>query len=192
MAFFGPISSIFDFATFAVMLLIFKAGPELFRTGWFVESLATQSLVVFLIRTRRVPFFHSRAGIPLTLATIAVVLVGALLPFTPLAHFLGFTPLPPLFFAILVLMIAIYLALIEIGKRMFFGAGRRRSERRQKSRRTMNRSGRDPRVGPMSGAKSRVRCVASSTVRTMHEAGARRRRHRAFRVPEKPLTPRQR
>jgi Mg2+-importing ATPase len=123
MAFFGPISSIFDFATFAVMLLIFKAGPELFRTGWFVESLATQSLVVFLIRTRRVPFFRSRASTPLTLTTIAVVVAGALLPFTPLAHFLGFTPPPPLFFAILVAMIATYLALIEIGKRLFFGAG---------------------------------------------------------------------
>jgi Mg2+-importing ATPase len=123
MAFFGPISSIFDFATFAVMLLIFKAGPELFRTGWFVESLATQSLVVFLIRTRRVPFFRSRASTALTFTTIAVVLAGALLPFTPLTHFLGFTPLPPLFFAILVAMIAIYLALIEMGKRLFFGAG---------------------------------------------------------------------
>jgi Mg2+-importing ATPase len=123
MAFFGPISSIFDFATFAVMLLIFKAGPELFRTGWFVESLATQSLVVFLIRTRRVPFFRSRASTPLTLTTIAVVLAGALLPYTPVANFLGFTPLPPLFFAILVAMIAMYLALIEMGKRLFFGAG---------------------------------------------------------------------
>lgn len=123
MAFFGPISSIFDFATFAVMLLVFKAGPDLFRTGWFVESLATQSLVVFLIRTRRVPFFRSRASTPLALTTIAVVLVGALLPYTPLANFLGFTALPPLFFAILVAMIVTYLALIEIGKRLFFGAG---------------------------------------------------------------------
>ena len=123
MAFFGPISSIFDFATFAVMLLIFKAGPELFRTGWFVESLATQSLVVFLIRTRRVPFFRSRASTPLTLTTIAVVLAGALLPYTPFANFLGFTALPPLFFVILVAMIVTYLALIEIGKRLFFGAG---------------------------------------------------------------------
>ena len=123
MAFFGPISSIFDFATFAVMLLIFKAGPDLFRTGWFVESLATQSLVVFLIRTRRVPFFHSRASTSLTLTTVAIVLVGALLPYTPLANFLGFTALPPLFFAILVAMIITYLALIELGKRLFFGAG---------------------------------------------------------------------
>jgi Mg2+-importing ATPase len=123
MAFFGPISSIFDFATFAVMLLVFKAGPDLFRTGWFVESLATQSLVVFLIRTHRVPFFHSRASTPLAFTTITVVLAGALLPYTPLANFLGFTALPPLFFAILVAMIVTYLVLIEIGKRLFFGAG---------------------------------------------------------------------
>ncbi len=122
MAFFGPISSIFDFATFAVMLLVFKAGPDLFRTGWFVESLATQSLVVFLIRTHRVPFFHSRASTPLAFTTITVVLAGALLPYTPLANFLGFTALPPLFFAILVAMIVTYLVLIEIGKRLFFGA----------------------------------------------------------------------
>jgi Mg2+-importing ATPase len=121
MAFFGPISSLFDFATFAVMLWVFKAGPDLFRTGWFVESLATQSLVVFLIRTRRVPFFHSRASTALTLTTFAIVLVGALLPFTPLAAFLGFTPLPPLFFVILIGMTATYLALIEIAKLRFFG-----------------------------------------------------------------------
>ena len=121
MALFGVISSVFDFATFAVLLLFFRAGPDLFRTGWFVESLATQALVVFLIRTHRVPFFRSRASTPLALTTIAVVLVGALLPFMPVAHFLGFTPLPPLFFGILVAMVATYLVLIETGKRIFFG-----------------------------------------------------------------------
>ena len=132
MAFFGPISSIFDFATFAVMLLVFKAGPDLFRTGWFVESLATQSLVVFLIRTHRVPFFHSRASTPLAFTTITVVLAGALLPYTPLANFLGFTALPPLFFAILAGDgIVTYLVLIEIGKRLFSGPALPRSEQRR-------------------------------------------------------------
>jgi Mg2+-importing ATPase len=121
MAFFGPISSIFDFLTFGVMLFVFKAGPGLFRTGWFVESLATQSLVVFLIRTRRIPFLRSRPSRPLTATTIGMVVLGALLPFTPLAHALGFVPLPPLFFAILMLMIATYLGFIELGKRIFFG-----------------------------------------------------------------------
>jgi P-type Mg2+ transporter len=121
MMFFGPISSIFDFMTFGVMLWIFHAGPSLFRTGWFVESLATQSLVVFLIRTRRVPFFRSRPSTLLLLTTLGVVAVGAILPFTPVAGTLGFTPLPPLFFGILVAMIATYLGLIELGKMLFFG-----------------------------------------------------------------------
>ncbi len=121
MMFFGPISSIFDFMTFGVMLWIFHAGPSLFRTGWFVESLATQSLVVFLIRTRRVPFFRSRPSKALVATTLAIVAVGAVLPFTPLSSILGFTPLPPLFFGVLVAMIAAYLALIELGKLLFFG-----------------------------------------------------------------------
>lgn len=120
MLFFGPISSVFDFATFGVMLFVFHAGHALFRTGWFVESLSTQSLVVFLIRTRRVPFFRSRPSTPLIVTTIAVVLAGAALPFTKLGAFLGFTALPPAFFAILVLMIAAYLVLIELGKLVFF------------------------------------------------------------------------
>ena len=91
---FGPLSSVFDFVTFAVMLWIFHAGAAEFRSGWFVESLATQTLVIFAIRTRRVPFFRSHPSLPLTLAALGVVAVGALLPATPLAHTLGFSPLP--------------------------------------------------------------------------------------------------
>ena len=117
---FGPISSIFDFLTFWVMLSIFHAGQELFHTGWFVESLSTQSLVIFLIRTRRIPFFASHASWQLTLTTLAVVAIGIALPFTPLAHPLGFVPLPPLFFAVLGLMIAAYLGLIELAKWFFY------------------------------------------------------------------------
>jgi len=120
MLFFGPISSIFDFITFGVMLWGFHAGPALFRSGWFVESLATQTLVIFAIRTRRIPFFRSRPSMPLLLAALAVVLVGAALPFTPLAHLLGFRPLPGLFFLALTLMVVSYLALIELGKRWFY------------------------------------------------------------------------
>jgi Mg2+-importing ATPase len=82
MLFFGPISSVFDFITFGVMLWVFHAGPALFRSGWFVESLATQTLVIFAIRTRRIPFFRSRPSLPLTLAALAVVTVGTVLPFT--------------------------------------------------------------------------------------------------------------
>ncbi|MFI9592749.1 magnesium-translocating P-type ATPase [Nonomuraea sp. NPDC052265] len=122
MLFFGPISSLFDFATFAVMLGVFHAGPPLFRTGWFVESLATQVLVVFAIRTRRVPFFRSRPSVPLLMAALGVVALGAVLPATPLAAVLGFQPLPGPFFLALGLMVAAYLALIELGKRRFYRA----------------------------------------------------------------------
>jgi P-type Mg2+ transporter len=127
MIFFGPISSLFDFVTFGVMLWVFHAGPALFRSGWFVESLATQTLVIFAIRTRRIPFFRSRPSMPLLLAALAVVAVGAVLPFTPLAHLLGFQPLPGLFFLALAGMVVSYLALIELGKRWFYRAYRARA-----------------------------------------------------------------
>jgi Mg2+-importing ATPase len=126
MLFFGPISSLFDFLTFWVMLHVFHAGPALFRTGWFVESLATQTLVIFAIRTRRIPFLRSRPSWPLVSAVGAVVLVGGLLPFSPLSRLLGFQPLPIGFFAALAVMVVGYLVLIEVAKRVFFAnpAGR--------------------------------------------------------------------
>jgi P-type Mg2+ transporter len=120
MAVFGPISSIYDFLTFAVMLLVFHADATLFRSGWFVESLATQSLVIFVIRTRRIPFFRSRPSRPLLIATISCASVGVALPYSPLASLLGFRALPPGFLAILVVMVVTYLALVETGKRLFF------------------------------------------------------------------------
>jgi Mg2+-importing ATPase len=122
MIFFGPLSSVFDFATFAVLLWVLHSGPAQFRAGWFVESLATQTLVIFAIRTRRVPFFRSHPSLPLTLAALGVVLVGALLPATPLARTFGFSPLPGAFFAVLAGMVLVYLALIELGKRIFYRA----------------------------------------------------------------------
>jgi P-type Mg2+ transporter len=120
MLFFGPLSSIFDFATFGIMLGVFHAGPALFRSGWFVESLATQTLVIFVIRTRRIPFFRSRPSVPMLLAALAVVATGAVLPFTPLGHLLGFRPLPGLFFLALAGIVICYLVLIEIGKYWFY------------------------------------------------------------------------
>jgi Mg2+-importing ATPase len=135
MIFFGPLSSVFDFLTFAVMLWVFHSGPAQFRSGWFVESLATQTLVIFAIRTRRIPFFRSHASLPLALCALGVVAVGALLPATPLAHTLGFRPLPVGFFAALVVMVVGYLALIEIGKRIFYGAAAVRSPGVQRSSR---------------------------------------------------------
>jgi Mg2+-importing ATPase len=121
MLFFGPISSIFDFATFGIMLGVFHAGPALFRSGWFVESLATQTLVIFAIRTRRIPFFRSTPpSMQLLLAALGVVTIGAVLPFTPLAHLLGFQPLPGAFFLALAGLVIAYLALIELGKYLFY------------------------------------------------------------------------
>ena len=117
---FGPISSLFDFLTFGMMLWIFHAGESLFQTGWFVESLSTQTLIIFVIRTRRTPFFRSRPSLPLAITSLACVLVGAAIPFTPLGHLLGFTPLPPLFFAALAGMVAIYLVLVETAKTYFY------------------------------------------------------------------------
>jgi Mg2+-importing ATPase len=120
MLFFGPISSVFDFATFAVMLRVFDAGPALFRSGWFVESLATQTLVIFVIRTRKVPFVRSVPSVPLLLAALGVVTLGAVLPASPVAADLGFARLPATFFLTLVAMVAGYLALIELAKSWFF------------------------------------------------------------------------
>jgi Mg2+-importing ATPase len=121
MIFFGPISSVFDFLTFGVMLFVFHARGSLFQTAWFTESLATQSLVIFAIRTRRSPFFRSRPGVALTVGTVGSVTVGLVLPFTPLGAWFGFTPLPLGFLAILAVMVVIYLALVELGKSFFFG-----------------------------------------------------------------------
>jgi P-type Mg2+ transporter len=120
MLFFGPISSLFDFATFGVMLWAFHAHAPLFRSGWFVESLATQSLVVFAIRTRRVPFLRSRPSRPLVASTLVAVGVGVAIPFSPLADRLGFTTLPASFVGAVAAMIAVYLVLIELGKRWFY------------------------------------------------------------------------
>jgi Mg2+-importing ATPase len=120
MVFFGPISSLFDFMTFAIMLNVFHAGPALFRTGWFVESIATQTLVIFVIRTRRVPFFKSRPSTLMLVLSLSVVVIGCALPFTPWAHYLGFTSLPAGYFATLIAMIVAYITLVELGKLEFY------------------------------------------------------------------------
>ena len=119
---FGPASSLFDFVTFALMLGVFHAGPGTFRSGWFVESICTQTLVIFVIRTRRVPFFRSRPSRPLLIASLATATIGAVLPVSPLARLLGFGRLSPLFYLALVFMVACYLTLAELVKRFFFRA----------------------------------------------------------------------
>jgi P-type Mg2+ transporter len=115
MLYIGPISSIFDFLTFYVLLKVFAASEQLFHTGWFVESLATQTLVVFVIRTAGNPF-KSRPSLALSLTVLAVVLFAIVLPFTPLADVLGFAPLPVYYYVFLSGMTVIYLGLVEFVK----------------------------------------------------------------------------
>jgi Mg2+-importing ATPase len=119
MAFFGPISSVFDFLTFGIMLWVFHAGASLFQTGWFVESLCTQTLVIFVIRTRRVPFLRSRPSRPLLLTTLACAATAVALPFTPVRTPLGFTALPLQFLGMVAGLVVVYLALVEAGKTVF-------------------------------------------------------------------------
>jgi len=120
MLFFGPISSIYDFIIFAIMILLFHASAILFRTGWFVESAATQILVVFAIRTRRIPFYKSKPGKWIIFSCLATVGIAAIIPFTPLGEVFSFTPIPALFFLVIVAIVVTYLILIEIGKKLFF------------------------------------------------------------------------
>jgi len=112
----GPISSIYDFLTFGALLWVFHASEALFQTGWFVESLATQTLVLFVIRTVGNPF-RSRPSLPLTVTTLVVVLIGVILPFTPLAPALGLVPLPGAYFVFLGGVTLTYLVLVELVKR---------------------------------------------------------------------------
>jgi Mg2+-importing ATPase len=116
MIYIGPISSIYDFLTFFALLKVFNASEQLFHTGWFVESLATQTLVIFVIRTAGNPF-RSRPSIALTATTIAVVGAGIVIPFTSMGRVLGFTPLPLEFFLFLAGATVTYLFLVEIVKR---------------------------------------------------------------------------
>ncbi len=129
MAVFGPVSSIFDFLTFWIMLDLLHAGHAEFRSGWFVESIATQTLVVYVIRTRRIPFVKSRPSRPMLLVPTAAALAGAILPYTGLAHLLGFTPLPATFFLLLLGLVVIYLLLVELAKTRFYRAPHARTPR---------------------------------------------------------------
>ena len=138
----GPISSIFDYTTFAVMWFVFKCtnavaqaqvtpglvaqfkdealdhthAAQLFHTGWFVESLITQTLIIHVIRTNLVPFIQSRASWQLTMTTLLIMGIGAYLPYSPLATPLGFVPLPPLFWLILLGTSLCYVGLTQIIK----------------------------------------------------------------------------
>jgi Mg2+-importing ATPase len=119
---FGPLSSAFDFITFGVLLWLLQAGPTEFRSGWFVESIATQTLIIYVIRTRRIPFFRSRPSLPMMLVPTAAAAIGVALPFTALGHVLGFTPLPAAFFLVLVVLIVAYIVLVDVAKALFYRA----------------------------------------------------------------------
>ena len=118
--FIGPISSIFDYTTFFVMLWVFDCwSPDrasLFQTGWFVESLMTQTLIIHVIRTNKIPLLQSRASRSLTLTTMSVMIVGSWLPYSPLAQVLGFTPLPATYWPILMLTLIGYVLLTQTVK----------------------------------------------------------------------------
>ena len=119
--FFGPISSLFDYATFFIMLYVFHAwgNPALFHTGWFVESLLTQTLIVHIIRTRKIPFFQSRASWPLIISTISVISIGIYLPFSPFANAFQFIALPPLYFLLLLAGLILYFLITQFLKVWF-------------------------------------------------------------------------
>lgn len=116
---FGLISSVFDYLTFGALLLILHATPDQFRTGWYMESVISASLIVLVIRTRK-PFFKSQPGIYLLIATVLIGGITLLLPFTPLANPFGFQPLPVSFLLLLGVILVIYIATADIAKQIFY------------------------------------------------------------------------
>lgn len=117
----GPMSSIFDYATYATMLYVFHAWDDaaLFQTGWFVESVLTQTLIIHIIRTAKIPFIQSRASTPLILSTVLVCASAIALPFSPLAGALGFKPLPGLYWPIIAGFLLSYAVLTHLVKTWF-------------------------------------------------------------------------
>jgi Mg2+-importing ATPase len=120
--FIGPISSIFDYLTFFMMLYVFNCwhNPALFHTGWFVESLFTQTLIIHVIRTNKIPFLQSWASWPLILTSVIIVAVGAGLTVSPLAGALGFVPLAPLYWLLLAIILVCYVVLTQLAKTWFY------------------------------------------------------------------------
>jgi Mg2+-importing ATPase len=118
--FVGPISSIFDYTTFFVMLWVFNcwdpARAPVFQTGWFVESLMTQTLIIHVIRTNKIPFIQSRASFSLTLTTLSIMAFGMWLPYSPLASSLGLAHLPAMYWPILALTLVAYMSLTQLAK----------------------------------------------------------------------------
>lgn len=120
---FGLISSVYDFATFGFLYFMLHSNEAVFRTGWFLESMATQVLIIHIIRTRRIPFIQSTAHPALIATTLGMVVIAWMIPFTPMAYFLGFAPLSFNILLGLAAIVLTYLITVEIAKRFFYSAG---------------------------------------------------------------------
>ena len=116
---FGLISSIFDYMTFGVLLLFLHAKQQTFQTGWFIESVVSASLIVLVVRTRR-PFFKSKPGKPLLIATLIIAVLAVIFPYTPLGGYFGFVPLPPGFLVAMAVIVALYMITAEVAKSIFY------------------------------------------------------------------------
>jgi len=117
MLIFGPVSSVFDFITFGVLFFVFKVPESAFHTGWFLESLITQTLVIHVIRTSKIPFIESKPSNFLILTSIFIILAGLIIPFSPLDNYLGFGTLPISYFGVLIFIVLFYLITAQIVKR---------------------------------------------------------------------------
>jgi len=120
--FIGPISSVFDYLTFFMMLYVFNcwSNPALFHTGWFVESILTQTIIIHVIRTSKIPFVQSRASWPLIMTSIIIAATGILLPISPLASILGLVPLPSLYWLLLGIILVCYVGLTQWTKTLYY------------------------------------------------------------------------
>ena len=116
---FGTLSSVFDYLTFGALLLVLRADEAAFRTGWFLESVISASLIELVVRSRR-PFWRSRPSVYLLWTTMAVVVGSFALPYTPAAQPLGFGPVPPAFLLMLAAIVVSYIAVAEFAKRLFY------------------------------------------------------------------------
>ena len=124
MVYFGPISSVFDITTYAMMWFVFSANTvaeqTLFQSGWFVVGLLTQTLIVHMIRTPKIPFIQSRAATPLLVMTAVIMAIGIFLPMGPLAHYFKLQALPPLYFVFLPMILLGYMTLTQAMKGFYF------------------------------------------------------------------------
>ena len=117
---FGLVSSVFDFLTFGLLYFVFHLSEAQFQTGWFIESIATQVLVIYVIRTKKIPFLQSRPSRLLLTNTLLAVGVAWILPFTPIGGYFGLQPLPWLIIGLIALLVIGYLALVQVTKQIFY------------------------------------------------------------------------